>query len=195
MNLSLVWGLSVIWLWLSCLCKNTPRLNLIWERNVGKIFDLFYKKQWDKKNTNVSSMRIFMSQWVIILVRYYSSVAPNGNQSESTECEQNDLETKMYRIHLLCVKVNSNCVKVMRIYKNCLHLLQVLIPAFHIHLTGKQGCCANRCGVSLLQPWPNRHFIFSLKFINIYNPSEIQLWRGLCTGSLQAQEKWCICHL
>uniref|UniRef100_A0A8C2IRA1 Si:ch211-137i24.10 n=1 Tax=Cyprinus carpio TaxID=7962 RepID=A0A8C2IRA1_CYPCA len=25
----------------------------------------------------------------------------------------------------------------------------VLIPAFHIHLTGKQGCCANRCGMFL----------------------------------------------
>ncbi|XP_065106527.1 transmembrane 4 L6 family member 1 [Paramisgurnus dabryanus] len=27
--------------------------------------------------------------------------------------------------------------------------LLVLIPAFHIHLTGKQGCCANRCGMFL----------------------------------------------
>ncbi|TRY81546.1 hypothetical protein DNTS_012074 [Danionella cerebrum] len=25
----------------------------------------------------------------------------------------------------------------------------VLIPAIHIHLTGKQGCCANRCGMFL----------------------------------------------
>ena len=29
-------------------------------------------------------------------------------------------------------------------------LHQVLVPAIHIHLTGKEGCCANRCGVSLL---------------------------------------------
>ncbi|NP_001098587.1 uncharacterized protein LOC565274 [Danio rerio] len=27
--------------------------------------------------------------------------------------------------------------------------VMVLIPAFHIHLTGKQGCCANRCGMFL----------------------------------------------
>ncbi|KAK7164364.1 hypothetical protein R3I94_002918 [Phoxinus phoxinus] len=27
--------------------------------------------------------------------------------------------------------------------------IMVLIPAFHIHLTGKQGCCANRCGMFL----------------------------------------------
>ncbi|XP_028838296.1 transmembrane 4 L6 family member 1-like [Denticeps clupeoides] len=25
----------------------------------------------------------------------------------------------------------------------------VLVPAFHIHLTGKGGCCANRCGMFL----------------------------------------------
>ncbi|KAI4900175.1 hypothetical protein NFI96_023905, partial [Prochilodus magdalenae] len=25
----------------------------------------------------------------------------------------------------------------------------VLIPAIHIHLTGKQGCCGNRCGMFL----------------------------------------------
>ncbi|KAG5844048.1 hypothetical protein ANANG_G00157310 [Anguilla anguilla] len=25
----------------------------------------------------------------------------------------------------------------------------VLIPAIHIHLTGNQGCCANRCGMFL----------------------------------------------
>uniref|UniRef100_A0A3Q3A367 Transmembrane 4 L six family member 21a n=1 Tax=Kryptolebias marmoratus TaxID=37003 RepID=A0A3Q3A367_KRYMA len=30
-----------------------------------------------------------------------------------------------------------------------LMLLQVLIPALHIHLTGKQGCCGNRCGMFL----------------------------------------------
>ncbi|XP_072231356.1 transmembrane 4 L6 family member 4-like [Leuresthes tenuis] len=27
--------------------------------------------------------------------------------------------------------------------------LMVLVPALHIHLTGKQGCCANRCGMFL----------------------------------------------
>lgn len=27
--------------------------------------------------------------------------------------------------------------------------VMVLIPAIHIHLTGKQGCCANRCGMFL----------------------------------------------
>ncbi|KAJ8384393.1 hypothetical protein AAFF_G00205260 [Aldrovandia affinis] len=27
--------------------------------------------------------------------------------------------------------------------------IMVLIPAIHIHLTGKQGCCANRCGMFL----------------------------------------------
>ncbi|XP_051973603.1 transmembrane 4 L6 family member 4-like [Xyrauchen texanus] len=27
--------------------------------------------------------------------------------------------------------------------------IMVLIPAFHIHLTGKQGCCGNRCGMLL----------------------------------------------
>ncbi|XP_036404647.1 transmembrane 4 L6 family member 5 [Megalops cyprinoides] len=27
--------------------------------------------------------------------------------------------------------------------------IMVLVPAIHIHLTGKQGCCANRCGMFL----------------------------------------------
>lgn len=27
--------------------------------------------------------------------------------------------------------------------------IMVLIPALHIHLTGKKGCCANRCGMFL----------------------------------------------
>ncbi|XP_036381360.1 transmembrane 4 L6 family member 1 [Megalops cyprinoides] len=27
--------------------------------------------------------------------------------------------------------------------------IMVLIPAIHIHLTGKEGCCANRCGMFL----------------------------------------------
>ncbi|XP_028827714.1 transmembrane 4 L6 family member 4 [Denticeps clupeoides] len=27
--------------------------------------------------------------------------------------------------------------------------IMVLIPAIHIHLTGKKGCCANRCGMFL----------------------------------------------
>nr|XP_055067004.1 transmembrane 4 L6 family member 1-like [Misgurnus anguillicaudatus] len=32
--------------------------------------------------------------------------------------------------------------------KKCLYL-QVLIPAVHIHMTGKHSCCANRCGMFL----------------------------------------------
>lgn len=31
-------------------------------------------------------------------------------------------------------------------------LRQVLVPALYIHLTGKQGCCGNRCGVSQTKP-------------------------------------------
>lgn len=36
-------------------------------------------------------------------------------------------------------------------------LVQVLLPALYIHLTGKQGCCGNRCGVS---PSVNTHKMF-----------------------------------
>ena len=35
--------------------------------------------------------------------------------------------------------------------------VQVLLPALYIHLTGKQGCCGNRCGVS---PSANTHKMF-----------------------------------
>lgn len=128
---------------------------------------------------------------------YTREVIQYGNQSESTECKQSDLETKMYRIHLLCVKVNPNCVK-WQSDENLKELSSLSSRCWFQRFTFTW--LESRVAVLIAAGWvcsnpdTNRHFIFSLKFINIYNPLEIQLWRGLSTRSLQAKEKWCICH-
>lgn len=53
----------------------------------------------------------------------------------------------MYNVYVI-TKVTKRCIVACTAAVNSPLLPQVLIPALHIHLTGTQNCCANRCGVS-----------------------------------------------
>nr|XP_015816402.2 transmembrane 4 L6 family member 5 [Nothobranchius furzeri]XP_015816403.2 transmembrane 4 L6 family member 5 [Nothobranchius furzeri] len=83
--------------------------------------------------------------------------------------------------------------------------VMVLIPALHIHLTGKQGCCGNRCGMFLSIAFAalgvaGALYSFAVAVLGLQNGPLCQVllvwttpFKDSDTGYLTDKSKWWMC--